>query len=101
MDCETSTLVMAGQVWRLGPHRLIIADVHDAAGGWHIWKEWLEESITFCPYYGPYLPLTTEAGKGRLLLVHPDPEIARQAINLYASVQGSESVELLAAVHTA
>jgi hypothetical protein len=83
--------VNKGDVWSLGDHTLICADV---LTGWPLWKRFLDgENTVFCPYPGPYAPLTEKAGTKRLILVQPDPYIPGHIIDRYVEVKGSDGVE--------
>lgn len=80
---------LAGEVWRLGPHVMVIADVLTQ---WSVWKLYLEEGSVFVPYPGPYVALTEAAESKRFVMVQPDIYIAGHILDKYAAVKGEQSV---------
>jgi len=60
------------------------------------WKRFLSSDTTpidlFCPYPGPYVPLSEEAKIKSLLLVQPDTFIAGHILDSYEAVYGKTSV---------
>jgi hypothetical protein len=83
--------VAGGDVWRVGPHILICADV---MAGWPVWADYLQEGTLFVPYPGPFVPLSLRADETALVLVQPDPYIAGHLLDRYADVRGEEAVGL-------
>lgn len=81
----------AGQVWEIGRHVLVIADV---ITGWRQWKHELDEEALFCPYPGPFIALTEKAEQWKLVMVQPSPYIAGHILDRYAEVKGEADVRL-------
>lgn len=82
--------VEPGDVWQLGAHLLICADVMT---DWAIWAPYLQgDDVIFVPYAGPFAPLTIRAEQYRMVLVQPDAYVAGHMIDRYAELCGSENV---------
>jgi hypothetical protein len=77
-----------GQVWHVGEHLLIIADVINE---WPMWINYLKNDVLFCPYPGPLVPLTATAKS--LIMVQPDNYIAGHILDQYAAVHGEASCQ--------
>lgn len=87
---EPRHTVAPGDVWRLGDHLLICADV---LTGWPTWLPYLKgENILFAPYPGPFVPLTLKAEVYRLVMVQPDVYIAGHILDRYTDIKGEGSV---------
>ena len=86
---DPTSKVLTGEVYRLGDHLLVIADVVREV---HVWRPYLEDALLFCPYPGPLLPLTVETGK--MLMVQPDAFIAGHILDRYKEIHGEEAVQL-------
>lgn len=83
--------VEKGEVWRVGPHLLVCAEVYD---GWTEWVKYLDDpSVLLVPYPTPTLPLTVRAEANRLVMVQPDRWLAGHVLDKFAAVRGAESVE--------
>lgn len=83
--------VEKGQVWKVGPHVLIVAEVLTE---WQSWKDFLTGDRTiFTPYPGPFVPLTVKAEEYQLVMVQPDAYIAGHILDQYAAVNGAEAVQ--------
>lgn len=82
----------SGDLWRVGPHLLIIEPVYD---GWSRWASHLRGDDLFVPYPTPTLPLTVRAGVNRLVMVQPDAWLAGHVLDKYAAVKGEDEVEKL------
>lgn len=83
--------VERGDVWLLGEHVLICADV---IKDWQAWIMFLKGDKTlFAPYPGPFVPLTTKAETTRFVMVQPDPYIAGHILDRYCDVKGESSVQ--------
>jgi hypothetical protein len=83
--------VETGEVWKLGPHTLVCADV---MAGHELWGPLLDGHTLFVPYPGVFAALTERAGSQRLLLVQPDKFLAGHCVDKYAAVKGSDEVGL-------
>jgi hypothetical protein len=82
--------VERGDVWLLGEHVLVCADV---LKDWRAWVGFLKgESTIFAPYPGPFVPLTNKAETMRFVMVQPDPYIAGHILDRYCDVKGEGSV---------
>ncbi len=81
--------VERGQVWHLGEHILICADV---MRDWAVWSPYLAgESDLFIPYPGPFVPLSNVTESNRLVMVQPDTYIAGHMLDRYTEIHGEES----------
>jgi hypothetical protein len=78
-----------GQVWQMGRHVLVIADVLD---GWPTWAPLLEPGSLFMPYPGPYVPLSCKAETHRLVLVQPNPWLAGHILDKYAAINDPTTI---------
>lgn len=81
--------VAKGDVYRIGTHVLVVADVMT---GWPLWAPLLAGDALFVPYPGPYAALTKRAAARALVLVQPDPYLAGHLLDKYESVRGAGSV---------
>lgn len=77
-----------GEVWALGHHSLVVADVVREAD---LWSKYLKGKY-FAPYGGPMVLLTVTAEAQPFLVVHPDPLIAGHIIDRYKEAKGPEGV---------
>jgi hypothetical protein len=83
--------VVPGDVWKLGNHILICGSV---IAGWQQWLKYLDTPETlFCPFPGPFVPLSEKAAKFRLVLVQPDPYIAGHILDRYIEGNGKDGVK--------
>lgn len=81
------TEVTTGQVWQLGPHHLVIADVYTE---WATWVPLLTPGSTFLPYPTPLAPHAP--GAARLVLVQPEPYLAGHLLDKWQDVTGIRPV---------
>jgi hypothetical protein len=82
--------VVAGDIWHVGDHLLICADVMT---DWPIWAPYLQgDGVLFVPYAGPFAPLTIRAERYRMVLVQPDPYIAGHILDRYAELYGRDGI---------
>lgn len=81
-----------GQVWAVGPHRLVVADVFT---GWPLFVPHLAAGAMLVPYPGPYLLLTNRAQHTPLVLVQPDTYLAGHLLDKYAAVHGTDGIRQL------
>jgi hypothetical protein len=77
--------VESGDIWQMGQHVLICADVHT---DWPLWKEFLTENRLFVPYSGPFAVLNEKAEERPLLLVQPDTYLCGHMLDQYENVTG-------------
>lgn len=84
--------VQLGEVWKVGPHTLICADV---IRGWGVWVPYLKgPEYVFVPYPGPFVPLSVKVVQDvRLVMMQPDPFIAGHIVDEYAALKGEGEVE--------
>lgn len=83
--------VQKGQVWKVGPHLLVIAEVMTE---WQRWVKFLEGNAIFTPYPGPFVPLTVKGEDSKLVMVQPDEYMAGHLLDQYENVKGAGSVKL-------
>lgn len=81
--------VNPGDVWEVGPHVLICADV---LTGWDQWAPELQPGSIFAPFPGPFIALTERAEANRLVMVQPSRYIAGHILDRYTDVKGSDDV---------
>lgn len=81
-----------GQVYALGAHRLVIAEVMTE---WDRWVPLLTDGAVLIPYPGAFLALTHRALTDRFVMVQPSPFIAGHLLDKWVSVHGTDSVSLL------
>lgn len=84
---EPKHKVKRGEVYRLGPHLLVCADVHYE---WDAYVPFLVEGVAFSPYPTPMVPLSYTDGP--LVMVQPDPYLAGHVLDKYASRHGDKAV---------
>lgn len=72
-----------GQVWSLGPHKLVIADVFT---GWPLWSPLLTGEATFLPYPTPLAPHAP--GYGPLVMVQPELFLAGCLLDKWENITG-------------
>lgn len=86
---EPQHKVKHGDVWRVGPHTLVVAKVSDEH---HLWVKHLTADCLFAPYPEPYYTTTDVARAKPLLLVQPNPYLAGHLLDKHASVFGADTV---------
>lgn len=79
--------VKRGEVYDLGHHVLVCADVHNE---WQAYVPLLVEGVAFAPYPTPMVPLSYTDGP--LVMVQPDPYLAGHVLDKYASRHGDKAV---------
>ena len=84
-------VVEHGQVWTVGPHTLVVADVMTE---WALWAPLLTDDALFMPYPGPYVALSLKAADRRMILVHPDNWLAGHVLDKFQAIHGPDSVRL-------
>lgn len=82
--------VQAGDVWYLGERHVLVCEC--VLTGWPVWTPFLTEGATFCPFPGPFVPLSMKADDGTFVMVQPNPYAAGHLLDRYADVHGEESV---------
>jgi hypothetical protein len=86
---EPTHQVTGGDVWHLGNHVLICADVFRQ---WHQWIGWLQDPAVFVPYPGPFIVFGDKLQDQRLVLVQPDAYIAGHILDQYVAIHGEGTV---------
>ncbi len=84
-DYDTET----GQVWSLGRHVLVVADVHKS---WPLWTPLLGEGDLFWPYPTMLAPWTDKAHAHRVVMVQPLPYLAGWLLTKWKRISGEEPV---------
>ncbi|WP_406205341.1 hypothetical protein OH807_30685 [Kitasatospora sp. NBC_01560] len=84
---EPEHQVEKGQVWELGEHRLVVAEVFD---GWPAWSPLLIEGSLFLPYPTPLAPFADRAAGRRLVMVQPERYLAGHLLDKWARISGQE-----------
>jgi hypothetical protein len=88
---EPTHRVERGDVWQLGGHILICADVLKD------WQQWLPflvgEDVLFAPYPGAFVPLVERKDGKRFVMVQPDAYIAGHILDRYTDIHGGEHVQ--------
>ena len=80
---------MTGDIWKLGSHILVIADVMK---DWDKYIKYLETGLLFLPYPGPYIALSAKLDKQPSVMVQPNVYLAGHMIDKYKAVRGNDSV---------
>lgn len=84
--------VKPGDVWHLGGRHVLLCEC--VLTGWPVWSKYLEEGAVFCPFPGPFVPLSMKADESVFVLVQPNPYAAGHLLDRYADVHGEEAVAL-------
>lgn len=77
-----------GEVWTLGRHRLVIAQLNTEHA---LWRDFLVDDVMFAPYPDPYITTTT-AAKHQLLLVQPNVFLAGHLLDKHASAYPKDKI---------
>lgn len=85
---EPRTKVHNGEVWKLGPHLLVIEDV---AKGWPTWSPLLTGERLFMPYPGVYLLMSRHAVKHEYLMVQPSHYLAGHLLDKWNALYGDDT----------
>jgi len=80
---DPKTEVHTGDIWQVGRHLLICADV---VRGWEHWANRLKQGMLFIPYPGPFVAVSEKLGEHTLLMVQPDPYIAGHILDRFSEV---------------
>lgn len=89
---EPTHVVEHLQVYKLGTHHLVIADVMTEH---HVWAPLLTPETLFIPYPGPYVPLSERAELRPFVMVQPDHYIAGHILDKWVAVRPDDAVTLL------
>jgi hypothetical protein len=78
-----------GQVWQVGRHHLVVADVH---ADWHRFLPLLEDGDLLWPYPSLLAPFASQAEERRVVMVQPNNYLAGWLLTKYKSVTGQTPV---------
>lgn len=81
-----------GEVWNVGRHRLVMADLQRQHP---MWIPFLTPDVWFVPFPSPYLLLSERADRMVCLAIHSDTFLAGHVLDKFAAVRGESSVELV------
>ncbi len=82
-----------GEVWRVGPHLLVIAKV---SAEHHLWSRFLQlPDVLFCPYPEPYITTTEASATHRLILVQPNTYLAGHLLDKHAATHPEDVIDLM------
>lgn len=82
--------VSLGESWSVGRHVLHVCSV---TTGFDQWSPGLTgPGVLFCPYPGPFVPMTVKAQNSRLIMVQPSLYLAGHLLDRYAEVYGEDKV---------
>lgn len=87
---EPTHEVHQGQVWRVGPHVLVVANPHR---DWKLFVPYLRGDVLFAPYPDIYLPMTDTAQNLPLVMVQPNLYLAGHLLDKYTAVYPEATVE--------
>lgn len=87
---DPRTAVERGQVWTLGPHTLLCADVF---ADWPVWAPHLRDGCLFVPYAGPFVTVSKKAEQQPLVIVQPDTYIAGHIVDRWIDIHGENDVK--------
>ena len=90
---EPRHTVKPGEVWFLGERHILLCVC--VLTGWSVWREYLSEGAIFCPFPGPFVPLSMKGEDHAFVLVQPNTYAAGHVLDRYADVHGEDSVGLL------
>lgn len=87
---EPEYLVTAGDVYEVGHHILVVADVMK---DWKEYVGYLKNDVLFLPYPGPYIAVTAKLEKQIALFVQPNTYLAGHLLDKYASIYGKAGIK--------
>lgn len=88
---EPRHTVKPGEVWYLGERHVLLCEC--VLTGWPVWSQYLtDDAAVFCPFPGPFVPLSMKADEVPFVMVQPDPYAAGHLLDRYADVHGEEAV---------
>lgn len=86
---EPKHKVNHGDIWRVGKHILICAEVMTE---WERWVKYLQPETILATYPGPLAPLTQLSEKYHLLMIQPNTYISGHILDRYSEINGDDSV---------
>lgn len=92
---EPNHIVVKGEVYEVGHHVLVIADIMD---GWKQFTPYLKDEMLFLPYPGPYAALATKLLKKPSVMVQPNEYLAGHLLDKYASIYGEGEIRKVKSV---
>lgn len=87
---EPTREVHHGQVWRVGPHTLVVVNPHRE---WSAYVGLLTGDAILAPYPDIYLPMTDTAQEHTMILVQPNTYLAGHLLDKYAACYPDATVE--------
>lgn len=87
---EPEYVVALGEVWEVGHHILVIADLMKE---WQEYVGYLKGDILFLPYPGPFIAVSSKLEKQRALFVQPNIYLAGHLLDKYASIYGKANIK--------
>jgi hypothetical protein len=82
--------VALGEVYEVGHHILVIADVMQ---GWKEYIDYLKEDVLFLPYPGPFIAIASKLDNQTALFVQPNLYLAGHLLDKYASINGKDGIK--------
>lgn len=89
---EPTYKVVAGDVWRIGPHVLAVCNVMYE---WSRYVNYLTGNALFVPYPGPFAALAIKGDDRALVMVQPDTYIAGHILDKWKAIMGDYEIEKL------
>jgi len=86
---DPHTVVKHGDVWKIGSHYLICADV---VTEYELWMPYVKEDCWFLPYPGVYSIMTEKAQQINFVMVQPSTYIAGHIIDKFIEVHGNDDI---------
>lgn len=87
---EPEHVVAVGEVYEVGHHILVIADVMK---DWKDYVEYLKHDILFLPYPGPFIAVSSKLETQVALFVQPNIYLAGHLLDKYASIYGKGGIK--------
>jgi len=86
---EPRHVVAHSEVWRLGQHVLVVADVVTEC---KLWLPHVKDGVLFAPYAGPFVAMSQKADLQKIVMVQPDKYIAGHILDRYEDIFGAEAI---------
>ena len=87
---EPEYKVALGEVYEVGHHVLVIADVMKE---WQQYVHYLKDDVLFLPYPGPFIAVASKLDNQSALFVQPNLYLAGHLLDKYASINGKEGIK--------
>jgi hypothetical protein len=82
---EPEIQAQTGQVWQVGRHHLVVADVHSH---WHQFVPLLQDGDLLWPYPSLLAPFAEQARERRVVMVQPNAYLAGWLLTKYRNISG-------------